>query len=156
MEWDPRPEHHHWHFEDFASYRLLDSARHEVVRSQKEAFCVASPDAIDLFVKNAVWQPDNTDLHTSCGQEDSLTVREVLATGHGDTYLNFVPGRALDIHDLPNGTYYIEVTANPQHRLYETRLSNDVSLREVIIGGSPGARTVRVPPYELIDTDPAG
>jgi Lysyl oxidase len=154
MEWDPQPEHHHWHFADFAGYRLLDSAKHEVVRSRKEAFCVASPDPINLFVRNAVWQPENTDLHTACGKEDSLTVQEVLATGHGDTYLNFVPGRALDIHDLPNGTYYIEVAANPKHLLYETDLSNDVALRKVILGGTPGARTVHVPPYQLIDTDP--
>lgn len=156
MEWDPRAAHRHWHFRDFAGYRLLDSGGHEVVRSQKEAFCVANTDAIDLFVENAAWQPDHTDLHTSCGREDAQTVREVLATGHGDTYANSAPGRALDIHGLPNGTYYIQVVANPDHKLYETDLGNNVSLRRVVLGGTPGARTVRVPPYESIDTDPAG
>ena len=155
MEWDPQPEHHHWHFRDFAGYRLLDSDQHEVTRSQKEAFCLANTDAINLFVKNAAWQPDNTDLHTSCGDEDSVTVRQFLAVGHGDTYPNSAPGRALDIQDLPNGTYYIQVVANPDQVLYERNPGNNTSLRMVILGGVPGARTVRVPPYELIDTDPA-
>jgi hypothetical protein len=154
MVWDAREGHHHWHLTDFAGYRLLAGDGREVVRSQKEAFCLANTDAVDMFVKNAVWQPDNSDLQSACGVEDSATLRQVLATGHGDTYGQTLPGQAFDIHDLPNGTYYIQVIANPFHRLYETDLDNDISLRQVILGGTPGARTVRVPPYELVDTQP--
>jgi Lysyl oxidase len=151
MEWDAREGHHHWHFTDFASYRLLNSTQSEVVRSQKEAFCLAATDAIDYTLKYANWKPHNTDLHTACGNEGSLAVREVLDVGSGDTYLQYLPGQSFDITDLPNGTYYVQVIANPDHNLYETDLTNNVSLREVILGGSPGARTVTVPPYQLID-----
>lgn len=151
MEWDDRDGHSHWHFTDFASYRLLNDTQTEVVRSQKEAFCLAATDAIDYTVKNANWRPNNTDLHTACGNEGSIAVREVLDVGSGDTYLQYLPGQSFDITDLPNGTYYVQVIANPDHNLYESNLNNNVSLRQVILGGSPGARTVTVPPYQLID-----
>lgn len=48
MEWDPRVGHEHWHFTDFASYRLLRADQKEIVRSGKEAFCLANTDGIDL------------------------------------------------------------------------------------------------------------
>ncbi|MFE2596349.1 lysyl oxidase family protein [Streptomyces sp. NPDC059396] len=151
MEWDARVGHEHWHFTDFASYRLLRADQKEIVRSEKEAFCLANTDAIDYTVKNANWHPNNTDLSTACGIESSISVREVLDVGSGDTYTQYRPGQSFDITDLPNGTYYIEVIANPENRLYETSLTNNVALREVVLSGTPGAREVTVPPHDLID-----
>jgi hypothetical protein len=151
MEWDARDGHNHWHFTDFAQYRLLDANKQLAVRSGKEAFCLANTDAIDYTLPHANWKPENTDLHTSCGYSSSLSVREVLDVGNGDTYMQFLPGQSFDITDLPNGTYYIEVAANPDHKLYESNTKNNVSHRKVILGGEPGARTVTVPPHGLID-----
>ncbi|MFF8968920.1 lysyl oxidase family protein [Streptomyces sp. NPDC014995] len=151
MEWDPRIGHEHWHFTDFASYRLLSEDKTKEVRSGKEAFCLANTDAVDYTVKNANWHPNNTDLSTACGQQNSISVREVLDVGSGDTYTQYRPGQSFDVTDLPNGTYYIEVLANPAERLKETDLDNNVSLRKVVLGGTPGARTVTVPPYDLIN-----
>ncbi|WP_371606678.1 MULTISPECIES: lysyl oxidase family protein [unclassified Streptomyces] len=151
MEWDPRPGHEHWHFTDFASYRLLKADKKETVRSGKEAFCLANTDAVDYTVENANWHPDNTDLSTACGQENSISVREVLDVGSGDTYTQDLPGQSFDITGLPNGTYFIQVLANPENRLKETDLSNNSALREVVLGGRPGARTVTVPKHDLVD-----
>ncbi|MEU4261795.1 lysyl oxidase family protein [Streptomyces argenteolus] len=153
MEWDPRPGHEHWHFTDFASYRLLKADRKETVRSGKEAFCLANTDAVDYTVKNANWHPYNTDLATACGQENSISVREVLDVGSGDTYTQDLPGQSFDITGLPNGTYYIQVLANPEKRLKETDLTNNSALRKVVLGGKPGARTVTVPAHGLIDAN---
>ena len=72
-------------------------------------------------------------------------------TGWGDTYSQFLPGQSFDITNMSNGTYYIEVVANPDHRLYERSTSNNRSLRKVILGGTRGHRTVTVPPYQGID-----
>ncbi|MET8982885.1 lysyl oxidase family protein [Streptomyces sp. NPDC004539] len=151
MEWDPRIGHEHWHFTDFASYRLLSEDRTKEVRSGKEAFCLANTDAVDYTVKNANWHPYNTDLSTACGQQNSISVREVLDVGSGDTYTQYRPGQSFDVTGLPNGTYYIEVKANPANRLQETDLKNNVSLRKVTLGGTEGARTVSVPPVDLIN-----
>ncbi|GGP41000.1 hypothetical protein GCM10010231_10260 [Streptomyces sindenensis] len=153
MEWDPRPGHEHWHFTDFASYRLLKADKKESVRSGKEAFCLANTDAVDYTVKNANWHPDNTDLSTACGQENSISVREVLDVGSGDTYTQDLPGQSFDITGLPNGTYYIQVLANPENRLKETNHKNNSALRKVILGGKKGARTVKVPAHHLVDAN---
>ncbi|BAC72171.1 protein-lysine 6-oxidase [Streptomyces avermitilis] len=151
MQWDPREGHEHWHFTDFASYRLLSADQTKQVRSGKEAFCLANTDAIDYTVKNANWHPNNTDLSTACGEQNSISVREVLDVGSGDTYTQYRPGQSFDITGLPNGTYYIQVIANPEKRLQETNLNNNVALRKVVLGGTPGARTVTVPPHDLIN-----
>ncbi|WP_328439582.1 lysyl oxidase family protein [Streptomyces sp. NBC_00457] len=151
MEWDPREGHEHWHFTDFASYRLLSADQTKEVRSGKEAFCLANTDAVDYTVKNANWKPYNTDLSTACGQENSISVREVLDVGSGDTYTQDIPGQSFDITDVPNGTYYIQVIANPAKRLKETHTTNNVAVRKVVLGGTPGARTVKVPPHHLIN-----
>ncbi|WP_405796075.1 lysyl oxidase family protein [Streptomyces sp. NBC_01506] len=153
MEWDPRPGHEHWHFTDFASYRLLKADQKEQVRSGKEAFCLANTDAVDYTVKNANWHPGNTDLSTACGQENSISVREVLDVGSGDTYTQDLPGQSFDITNLANGTYYIQVLANPENRLKETSLTNNSALRKVVLGGKPGARTVKVPAHDLVNSN---
>jgi hypothetical protein len=151
LEYDDREGHTHWHFTDFARYRLLRADKQEAVRSGKEAFCLVPTDAVDLTVKGANWKPLSTGLGSACGDAMSLAIRETLDVGWGDTYTQSLPGQSFDLTDLPNGTYYIEITANADGRLHERRGANNVSLREVILGGEPGARTVEVPPHEGID-----
>ncbi len=55
---------------------------------------------------------------------------------------------------MPNRTYYIEVIANPEKVLHETATRNDIWLRKVILGGTPGHRTVQVPGWHGIDPGP--
>jgi hypothetical protein len=150
MQWDDRVGHQHWHFTDFAQYNLLDSAQKLAVRSGKEAFCLANTDAVDYTIPNAKWRPENTDLSTSCGANTVVAVREVLDIGNGDTYSQDRPGQSFEITDLPNGTYYIQVLANPAGKLAETSTANNAALRKIILGGTPAARTLTVPPVNGI------
>ncbi|HEX4940964.1 MAG TPA: hypothetical protein VFW51_00390, partial [Actinomycetota bacterium] len=53
----------------------------------------------------------------------------------------------------PNGTYWIEVRADPRGRLFVGDPTNHVELREVILRGRPGSRTVEAPPWHGIDTE---
>ncbi|MFE7132831.1 lysyl oxidase family protein [Streptomyces sp. NPDC057638] len=147
MEWDPRAGHNHWHFTDFAAYRLLTEDRKEAVRSDKEAFCLVNTDAIDYTLKHADWRPEGTELGSACGQDepDALSIRQSLAVGSGDTYGRSLPGQSFDITEVPNGTYWIQVVANPSQRLHETTLANNNAYRKVVLGGARGARTVTVP-----------
>jgi hypothetical protein len=78
-------------------------------------------------------------------------VREVLASGSGDTYEQFRPGQSLSLKGRPNGTYYVKVEANPSRKLQETNVSNNISYRKITVGGRPGHRTVKAEKIGIID-----
>ncbi|MGO8961120.1 MAG: lysyl oxidase family protein [Streptosporangiaceae bacterium] len=142
-----------WHFQQFAQYKLLNAHKKVVVVSKKIGFCIAPTDGVDMLLRHATWQPSYTGISGNCGQPSALWVQELLPLGWGDTYFQSVPYQSFEITDLPNGTYYIEIIANPEHLLHEVTSANDISLRKVIIGGTPGHRTVRVPAYDGIDPE---
>jgi hypothetical protein len=153
MGFDGKPGHTHWHFQQFARYRLLNADKSLAVRSHKVGFCIAPTDGINLLLPGAVWQPTFTGLTGACGSPSALWVQEALPLGWGDTYFQSRPGQSFDITNVPNGTYYIEVIANPKGVLHETTTDNNISLRKVILGGTRGHRTVRVPAYFGIDPE---
>lgn len=151
MIWHTAPSHNHWHFKDFARYTLLRADKTEVVVSRKESFCLANTDAIDYTVDGADWNPDNTDLHTSCGDRGSISLREVLSSGSGDTYDQFRAGQAFRVDNLPNGDYYIAVEANPNRNLVESDTANNRALRKIRLSGTPTNRRVSFYRVGLVD-----
>jgi hypothetical protein len=152
LEVDDRDGHDHWHFKQFAAYSLLDAEGNEVLTSGKEAFCLATTDAIDLTLPGVDLNP-TIGLSTACGSRGSIWVREVLPLGWGDTYFQGLPGQSFNVTDLPNGTYFIRVEANPGNLLHEQSHENNVELREIRLKGKPGERRVVVPPWNGIDTE---
>jgi hypothetical protein len=153
MGFDAKHGHNHWHFQQFAQYALLNSAQQLVVPSHKVGFCIAPTDPVDLLLPGAAWQPSFLGFGGQCGSPTALWVQEMLPLGWADTYFQSVAGQSFNITKVPNGTYYIQIQANPEHVLYETDTSNDVSLRKVILAGRPGHRTVRVPALDGIDPE---
>jgi len=156
MGFDDKPHHTHWHFEQFAQYRLLAKNKSTVVKSRKVGFCIAPTDAVNLLMRGALWQPSFLGFFGACGLQTALSVQEEMPIGWGDTYEQFLPGQAFNISHLPNGTYYIEIIANPNKVLHETNYHNNVSLRKIILGGTPGHRTVKVPAVHGIDPEHMG
>jgi hypothetical protein len=156
LAYDPRDGHTHWHFQQFAAYTLLGESQNEIVRSKKEAFCLAPTDAIDQLLPGAVRNPGSIGLGTNCGGPNAIWIREVLPLGWGDTYYQGLPGQSFNITNLPNGTYYIAVEANPAKNLFEQDYENNVELREITLKGRFGTRRVIVPPWNGIDTETGG
>ena len=150
MRFHPHPAHNHWHFLQFASFTLHDVSDMEVVRSRKQAFCLAPTDPIDITVDRADWSPFDG-IGTMCGARSALWVREVLQAGWGDTYFQSVPGQSWDITNLPNGWYYAQVEVNPLGTLFEVDMTNNVESRLIHLGGRPRARTVIVTPWHGIE-----
>ncbi len=143
--------HNHWHFDDFARYRLLNADQTQAVKSGKRSFCLANTDAVDYTVPNADWRPENTDLEMDCGQQGSLSLRQMLSNGSGDTYAQYRSGQAFGIKNLPNGVYYIAVEANPRGLLNEVDKSNNVSLRKIKLSGKGENRKVKVSQVGIVD-----
>jgi hypothetical protein len=156
LHWDAKPSHQHWHFEDFARYSLLRRDKSEAAVSKKEAFCLANTDAVDLTVPSAEWKPENTDLATSCGDHTSLSIREVLAAGWGDTYTQLRAGQSFRVDRLPNGVYFIAVAANPGGHLVETSTANNLALRRIKLTGKGDRRTVKVTQVGIIKDEGYG
>lgn len=152
MEYHDAPEHDHWHFLDFASYELVTPKGKLVTTSGKQSWCLMPTDPVDLSVRGAVWRPEATGLDSACGERSALWLREVLPAGWGDTYSQNQT-QAFDLTGVRNGTYQIKITVNPNGNLHERTKSNNVSYRTVVLGGKPGARTVKVPPIEGVDTE---
>jgi hypothetical protein len=150
MAWDARRGHNHWHFLQFASFTLRDAVQMELVRSRKQAFCLAPTNAIDLTVEGAMWNPYGDGVHTACGSENALWVREALQAGWADTYFQGIPGQSFNITKLPNGWYYARLEVNPLGALYETTTANNAESRLIYLGGRPGRRTVLVSPWHGI------
>jgi hypothetical protein len=152
MGFDSLAGHNHWHFEQFAAYRLLNAAKTVAVRSNKVGFCIAPTDSVDLTLPHAAWQPTSLGFgFGACGSPTALWVREMMPLGWGDTYVQNVAGQSFDVTGLANGTYYIEVIANPAGVLHETSTADNVSLRQIILGGTPGHRTIKVPAWHGLD-----
>jgi hypothetical protein len=75
----------------------------------------------------------------------------VLDAGWGDTYGQYLPGQSFNVTNLPKGIYYIEVLANPDHKLTESNPNNNSALRKIKIGGKVGGkRTIKVYDYQGI------
>ena len=103
------------------------------MRSRKQSYCLAPTDAIDLTVERASWGQAE-EFSTACGNRSALWIREVLQTGWGDTYFQFMPGQSFNITKIPNGWYYAQIQVNPLGSLYETDMSNNVESRLLFLG----------------------
>lgn len=152
MEFHDAPNHNHWHFLDFAKYELVTPEGDLVTTSGKQSWCLAPTDPVDMLAPNANWRPEVTGLTSSCGQNEAVWLRESLPVGWGDTYVQYQT-EAFDLSDVPNGTYRIRITVNPDGNLHEVSPDNNVSHRTVIVGGEPGARTVEVPKLSGVNTE---
>ena len=151
MHWHAA-NHNHWHFEDFARYRLLDADRSLAVKSGKQSFCLAPTDPVDLTRPGADWQQEVTDLGSACGGHDALAVREALPAGWGDTYFQFRAGQSFGIKNVPDGVYFISVEANPLGNLFETDTTNNTSVRKIRLSTTAtGQRRVKVFQVGIVD-----
>lgn len=112
--------HMHYHFEQYADYRLLDMSGNIVARGHKQAFCL-----VDL------WQPPdlNGNPHpqfTNCGFQG-------ISSGWADVYNRELDCQWIDVTGVPSGRYVLEVEINPAHVILESNYNNNVGHAEVTI-----------------------
>lgn len=133
------PEHHHFHFDGAARYRLIDPATHSVVReSPKVSFCLADVGIVDSTLPGFSQVPK----FNSCIHDPYATFGEMgISIGWEDVYGKSLIGQALDVTDLmqlPAKNYLLESTTNPDGLLLESNahpVSVSISVR--IGAGTP-------------------
>lgn len=115
-------EHLHYHFTDFITYDLeaVEASTTEDLSGNlvKSTFCLRDVSRVFLDLPNKAAEAG----YTICGKE-----RQGVSVGWGDTYYWNYPDQALDISNLPSGTYRLTFIANPAKRLEEIRYDNNTA-----------------------------
>ncbi|HSQ01483.1 MAG TPA: lysyl oxidase family protein [Candidatus Dormibacteraeota bacterium] len=112
--------HNHYHFSEYADYRLLDMAGNIVARGHKQAFCL-----VDL------WQPPG--LHGRGDPQFDHCGYQGISAGWADVYNRGLDCQWIDITGVPSGRYVLSVTINPAHVIQEHDYSNNSATAEVVI-----------------------
>lgn len=111
-------EHGHWHFEEFARYRLLRPKTGRLAAtSEKVSFCVRDSIRFAATLRGSPPAP-----HFGDCTQDSVTG---LSIGWADYYASNLPGQELDIRGLRDGRYCLRTWADPGDRLVESRDGNN-------------------------------
>lgn len=113
--------HQHYHFSGYAQYRLLDEGGTEVVSGRKQAFCLTDTEP---YQAGASLTPIYSCFHQG------------LQKGWVDVYAADLPCQLLDVTDIPDGTYQLEVVANPEGVLDDSSAANNRGVIAVTIGAS--------------------
>lgn len=122
--------HGHYHFKGFASYRLLDAQEQPVVLGRKVSFCLLDVQRWDLDA------PRHS--RFSCEEQG-------IQAGWADIYDGGLPGQWIDVTGMADGAYTLEVTLNPERKLFEADYTNNTERVPIELSSTPsGARAVQV------------
>jgi len=130
-------EHLHYHFKDFAIYDLEAVSVEGIVPDlsgvmMKSTFCIRDVSKVDIDI------PNKTEArYQICGKE-----KQGISVGWGDTYFYTYPDQALNITDLPSGTYKLSFIINPKDRFDEITKDNNIS--SVVINLDMDKKTFKI------------
>jgi hypothetical protein len=144
--------HGHYHFKKYAAYRLWAPAeftRFQQLRAEhpnllsqevistyglspivgtKRGFCVIDVD----HAKEFDGTPDKR-TYTVCGYGTTIHGNQGISVGWADTYDRRLPGQWIDVTDVPDGDYILDVEANPERSFQETRYDNNSASTPVTV-----------------------
>lgn len=112
------PCHRHYHFTDFADYRLINSASQPVAIGLKAGFCLLDSRRWDPSAPVA-WRYDCRD--------------QGIQRGWADIYDRDLSCQWVDITGLEAGIYMLEIEVNPAGRLPELTRTNNITRLSVVI-----------------------
>lgn len=114
------PLHEHIHFDNFAAYRLREVTAGNgtgdvAAAGDKISFCLLD---IDRFAPTLPGSPP-VSKYMTCGQTQGISV------GWADVYDKSLPDQWIDVTDVPDGRYWLEVIADPENQLLESDETNN-------------------------------
>ena len=110
------PCHGHYHFNQFAEYRLIDANSRLVTSGRKMAFC------LEDTRRWSSTAPVTRRFH--CGSQG-------LQAGWADVYDPSVPCQWIDITGLPGGRYVLEMIIDPDNYIAEANEANNITRVDV-------------------------
>jgi hypothetical protein len=119
------PCHGHYHFGRYAEHQLLDGTGTQVAPGFKTGFCLLD----SRRYINQPWVPLTP--RYSCSNQG-------LQRGWSDVYGSGLDCQWVDVTDVPNGSYTLQVTVNPDKLIEETNYDNNVAQVSVTVGDPPG------------------
>jgi len=124
FDWDEC--HGHYHFDDYASYQLLDPASgSQVTEGHKNGWCLMDSGIFDADLAAAAGNDCNT---YDCSNQG-------IGLGCQDTYGVSLSCQWIDVTDVPDGTYQVEVMVNPHGDIPELDPTNNRVTATVEISG---------------------
>ena len=113
--------HNHFHFQGYASYRLLLPDGSEALSGRKQAFCLL----------------DSEPYTPEAGPNGIYTcLNQGLQAGWADVYAADLPCQFLDITGVADGDYTLEVEVNPDGALADESSANNIGTVTLRIGDS--------------------
>ncbi len=116
------PGHGHIHFEGFATYDLVltDASGNVVASGGKTSFCL-----INIRQPLPGATADAGRVHgrggNSCGNVQGIS------TGYSDVYSASLDDQWIDVTDVADGQYYLEITTDPENNIQETDETNNTA-----------------------------
>jgi Lysyl oxidase len=138
--------HRHYHFKKYAAYRLWTPAEFQKFQQLK----AQNPDMLsgDIIASNGLhlvvgakrgfciidFAPAEGDDFS--GHRDKRTYTECITNqgisiGWADTYMSQLSGQWIDVTDVADGDYILEVETNPEHSFQEARYDNNSASKPV-------------------------
>src|SRR5439155_2897475 len=120
FEWAPC--HAHYHFKNYIKYVLRDAGGQIVVTGLKIGSCM-----LDSFR----WDPNSgTTPKYTCSNQG-------IQRGWGDLYSSSLDGQWIDITGVPDGSYTLDMQANPMGVIQEASYANNTTSIPISIGLPP-------------------
>lgn len=121
--------HGHYHFRDFTDYRLLDSEGAVIAQGHKQSYCLVDMEPVG---SDTVPSPPGTrptpeptgEVQLRRG-DDEPTGCNYLSAGWADIYGVGTPCQWVDVTDVPEGDYVLQLSVNPLGRVAEVTTENN-------------------------------
>ena len=132
------PDHKHWHIENFTEFQLWSVNRQNepeelIATTDKMSFCLWDEMHHNADIENS---PEERQFPAVC---DSDT--QGISPGWSDKYGSSLPGQALSIEGIPDGTYFIRSTINPDRKIVESNYANNSTETLIELNGSSVRKT---------------
>lgn len=117
--------HEHFHFKNYADYRVKNAEGTEVALGHKQAFCLL--DTVRVSDDPSVLPRPEHDC-----------LNQGINPGWGDLYFGTIDCQWVDITDVASGDYSLEISINKDHVLFESNYDNNIVAVPISIPADDG------------------